>query len=420
MSTSGKTKDYPLYQCRNGVLCMHISDVKLRLLSGSMPVEGEFWEERLSRPLDVYPEHKAAPGLFGDIRRGETSSYLIEAVFVQIETDEGVEGLGGPVQPSVAYIIDTELRWLLQGADPLASERLWDLMYRHAIHGRKGVTMQAISAVDCALWDLRGKAAGLPVYRLLGGPVRETFPAYASALGFSLEPERVEQRARAFVEQGYTATKWFVRHGPSDGRAGIERNLELVRTLRATLGPNIDIMLDAWSSWDVPYTIQMAERLADYDVRWIEEPVLADKIDACAEIRARSKVPIATGEHEYTRWGLKQLMDARAADVLQPDIYWAGGISEMLKIAALASVYDLVLIPHGHSTPATAQFIAAQPPTLCPILEYLIKWNEIHQYFFRSPLRPVDGMITVPTGPGMGMELDEGKIESERELRRSA
>ena len=179
-------------------------------------------------------------------------------------------------------------------------------------------------------------------------------------------------------------------------------------------------MLDAWSSWDVPYTIQMAERLADYDVRWIEEPVLADKIDACAEIRRRSKVPIATGEHEYTRWGLKQLMDARAADVLQPDIYWAGGISEMVKIAALASVYDLVLIPHGHSTPATAQFIAAQSPTLCPILEYLIKWNEIHQFFFLNPLKPVDGMISVPVRPGMGIELDEAKIETERELRWSA
>jgi L-rhamnonate dehydratase len=281
-------------------------------------------------------------------------------------------------------------------------------------------TMQAISAVDCALWDLRGKAAGLPVHRLLGGPVRETFPAYASALGYSLEPERVEQRARSFVEQGYRATKWFVRHGPTDGRAGLERNLELVRTLRGALGPSVDIMLDAWSSWDVPYTVQIAERLADYGVRWIEEPVLADKIDACAEIRVRSKIPIATGEHEYTRWGLKQLMDARAADVLQPDIYWAGGISEMVKIAALASVYDLVLIPHGHSTPATAQFIAAQSPTLCPMLEYLIKWNEIHQFFLLNPLKPVDGMITVPVRPGMGMELDQAKIESERELRWSA
>jgi L-alanine-DL-glutamate epimerase-like enolase superfamily enzyme len=399
---------------------MRITDVKLRLLAGSMPVEGEFWEERLSRPLDIYPEHKAAPGLFGDIRRGATSSYPIEAVFVQIETDEGLSGLGGPIQPSVAYIIDTDLRWLLQGADPIATERLWDLMYRQAIHGRKGATMLAISAVDCALWDLRGKAAGLPVHRLLGGPVRETFPAYASALGFSLAPELVEQRARSFVEQGYTATKWFVRHGPTDGRAGMERNLELVRTLRGALGPDVDIMLDAWSSWDVPYTVQMAERLADYDVRWIEEPVLADKIDACAEIRRRSKVPIATGEHEYTRWGLKQLMDARAADVLQPDIYWAGGISEMLKIAALASAYDLVLIPHGHSTHATAQFIAAQSPTLCPILEYLIKWNEIHQFFLLNPLRPVGGMITVPGAPGMGTELDEGRIERERELRWSA
>jgi L-rhamnonate dehydratase len=404
----------------HGVLCMRITDVKLRLLAGSMPVEGEFWEERLSRPLDVYPEHKATHARFGITRLAEKSTYPIEAVFVQIETDEGVVGLGGPIQPSVASIIDSELRWLLQDADPIATERLWDLMYRHAIHGRKGVTMQAISVVDCALWDLRGKAAGLPVHRLLGGPVRETFPAYASALGFSLEPERVAQRARFIVEQGYTATKWFVRHGPTDGRAGMERNLELVRILRNTLGPDVDIMLDAWSSWDVPYTLQMAERLAEYDVRWIEEPVLADKIDACAEIRRRSNVPIATGEHEYTRWGLKQLMDARAADVLQPDIYWAGGISEMVKIAALASAYDLVLIPHGHSTPATAQFIAAQSPTLCPILEYLIKWNEIHQFFFLNPLKPIDGMITVPTRPGMGVELDESKIESERELRWSA
>jgi L-rhamnonate dehydratase len=399
---------------------MRITDVKLRLLSGSMPVEGEFWEERLSRPLDIYPEHKAAPGLFGDTRLGATSSYPIEAVFVQIETDAGVSGIGGPVQPSVAYIIDTDFRWLLQGADPIATERLWDQMYRHAIHGRKGASMLAISAVDCALWDLRGKAAGLPVHRLLGGPVQQSFPAYASALGYSLELGLAEQRAREIVAQGYTATKWFLRHGPTDGRAGMERNLELVRTLRAALGPNVDLMLDVWSSWDVPYTIQMAERLAEYDVRWIEEPVLADKIDACAEIRRRSKVPIATGEHEYTRWGLKQLMDAGAADVLQPDIYWAGGISEMLKIAALASAYDLVLIPHGHSTPATAQFIAAQPPTLCPILEYLIKWNEIHQFFLRDPLKPVNGRITVPTGPGMGMELDEGKIERERELRWSA
>jgi L-alanine-DL-glutamate epimerase-like enolase superfamily enzyme len=160
----------------------------------------------------------------------------------------------------------------------------------------------------------------------------------------------------------------------------------------------------------------MSERLAEYAPRWIEEPVLADKIDACAEIRRRSKVPIATGEHEYTRWGLKQLMDAGAADVLQPDTYWAGGISEMVKICALASAYDLPIIPHGHSVPANIHLIAAQPENVCPLVEYLVKWNELLQFFWDNPVKPVNGMVSVPTGPGMGVNLDPAKIESEREL----
>ena len=186
-------------------------------------------------------------------------------------------------------------------------------MYRHAIHGRKGVDdawRSAWSIAPCGIC-----AARRPVCRSIAcwaALSAQTFPAYASALGFSLEPERVEQRARAFVEQGYTATKWFFRHGPSRWPRRHRAQSRAGRTLRGAVGPDVDIMLDAWSSWDVPYTVQMAERLAEYDPRWIEEPVLADKIDACAEIRARSKVPIATGEHEYTRWGIKQLMDARA------------------------------------------------------------------------------------------------------------
>ena len=128
------------------------------------------------------------------------------------------------------------------------------------------------------------------------------------------------------------------------------RNLRLVRTVRESAGPDVDIMFDAWMSWDVPYTIRMAERMEEYLPRWIEEPVLPDKIEQYAEIRRNSRIPISGGEHEYTRWGLKQLMDAGACDVLQPDIYWAGGISEMMKIGALASAYDLPVIPHGHST----------------------------------------------------------------------
>jgi len=160
----------------------------------------------------------------------------------------------------------------------------------------------------------------------------------------------------------------------------------------------------------------MSELLVEYEPRWLEEPVLPDKIDSYAEIRRRSEIAISGGEHEYTRWGLKQLMDAQAVDVLQPDIYWCGGITEMLKICALASTYDLPVVPHGHSTNATAHLIASQPATLCPLLEYLIKWNTIHQWFLYRPITPVGGVITLDDRPGLGMELDESKIEKRREL----
>jgi len=255
------------------------------------------------------------------------------------------------------------------------------------------------------------------VYQLLSGPTRTEIPAYASALSYSLEPERVRERAREIVEQGYKATKWFFRHGPLDGREGIRKNLELARTLRAAVGPDVDIMLDAWMSWDVPYTIRMAQQLAEYQPRWIEEPMMPGKERlGCAAIRRGSPVPIATGEHQYTRWGLKELMDAGSADVLQPDIYWAGGISELVKICAIASTYDLPVVPHGHSVPATAHLIASQPANLCPILEYLIKWNAVHQFFFKEPVKPVNGVVTLTDKPGIGVEIDESKIRSRREI----
>jgi L-alanine-DL-glutamate epimerase-like enolase superfamily enzyme len=267
------------------------------------------------------------------------------------------------------------------------------------------------------MWDLKGRWANAPVYRLLGGPTRTEIPAYASALGYSIEPARAAERARAFVEQGYRASKWFFRNGPADGRSGMERNVELVRTLRQAVGPDVDIMLDCWMSWDVPYTVAMAERLEEYEPRWLEEPVLPDKLESYAAIRRQVNIPIAGGEHEYTRWGLKMLMDAEAVDVLQPDIYWAGGITEMLKICAVASTYDLPVIPHGHSTPASAHLIASQPPSLCPRLEYLIKWNEIHQFFLKSPLKPSGGVVRLGETPGLGMDLDETRVESQRLVR---
>lgn len=395
---------------------MKITRIRLRELTGSFDFDGPFWEERLIRPIDVFPEFKHSPAGSWLPRTLPDGRYEIRTVFVQIETDEGVTGLGGPVPHELAYIIDQQLAPLIIGQDATATERLWDLMYRDAVHGRKGPPMMAISAVDCALWDLKGKWLNQPVYRLLGGPFRKEVPAYASALGFSLEPDRVKARTEQFVAEGYIATKWFPRHGPTDGPEGIRKNVELARVLREALGPDRDFMLDAWMSWDVPYTVRMAELVAEYRPRWIEEPVLPDMIDNCAEIRRRSPVPIATGEHEYTRWGIKQLLDAGACEVIQADTYWAGGISEMVKICTLASAYGAAVIPHGHSVPANIHLSAALPIPQVPLIEYLVKWNHLLQHFWKDPVRPVNGMITVPEGPGMGMELDPAKIESERDL----
>ena len=176
-------------------------------------------------------------------------------------------------------------------------------------------------------------------------------------------------------------------------------------------------MIDAWMSWNVPYTLDMAERLKPFDPRWIEEPVLPDKIAQYAEIRDRSVVEISGGEHEYTRWGIKQLLDARAVDLMQADTYWAGGITEMLKICTLCAAYDIPIIPHGHSVPSNVQLSAALPPTDVPYVEFLVKWNQMLQFFFKDPVVPVNGVVTVPTSPGMGVEIDESKIESEREFR---
>ena len=394
---------------------MKITGLRIRELKSALDHPGPFWEERIVRPIDIYPS-------YGDVEdprflSSDEGAFPIRSVFLEIDTDEGVTGLSGPLTSlTEAFVIDTELRPLLMGADPLAIELLWDQMYRLMVHGRKGDTMMAISAVDCCLWDIKGKWMGQPVYRLLGGPTRTEIPVYASALGYSLDPGRIATRAREIVAEGYRATKWFFRYGPAQGPGGMARNLELAETLREAVGSDVDIMLDAWNSWDVPYSIKMAERLAEYDVRWLEEPVMPDKLASYAEVRAASPVPISGGEHEYTRWGFRQIIESEAMDILQPDIYWAGGISETVKICALASAFDLPVIPHGQSTHASAHVIASQSPGTCPIQEYLIKWNTINQFFLKEKLTPRNGTIPLPGGPGLGMALDESVVREEREL----
>ena len=268
-------------------------------------------------------------------------------------------------------------------------------MYRFLIHGRKGHPMFAISSIDCALWDLRGQWLGQPLFRLLGGPVRDSIPAYASALGYSIESERVTAQVRAFVDQGYTATKWFFRHAPDDGEPGIRGNMQLVGDVREAAGDEVDIMFDAWNSWNVRYALDMANRMAEFRPRWLEEPVMPDQIGNYARIRAASPIPISGGEHEYTRWGARDYLRAGAVDIFQPDTCWAGGVSEVVKICALASAYDVQVIPHGHSVPVNAHLALSVPLTVTPLIEYLVKWNAVHQFFFKNPVMPVDGQIRV-------------------------
>jgi L-alanine-DL-glutamate epimerase-like enolase superfamily enzyme len=388
-----------------------ITALRFERVKGRWDYSGPLQEERPVRPLDVYAHYRQA-GAEGMFVGPDGPPFAVEQVFLFIDTDDGVSGMYGPIRGDLVPVIRNSLAPVVVGENPHAIARIWDRMYRQCFHRGRGETITAISAVDLALWDLKGKILDLPVYELLGGPTRTSIKAYASMLGYSVKPDKVAERTRELVSQGYSAIKWFFRHGPADGRAGMSRNLELVRTAREAAGPDVDLMFDAWSSWDVLYTIEMAERMAQYRPAWIEEPVMPDMIQHYSEIkRSVRNVPISGGEHAYTRWGIKELLDTDAVDVLQPDPGWVGGLSEMVNICALASAHGKPVLPH-HGGLASMHLIAAQPVTLCPMQEWLIQYGKLEQLFLKHRIEPVDGHIAVIDRPGLGLELDLDAIES--------
>jgi L-rhamnonate dehydratase len=388
---------------------MHITDVVLFELRG--PWTGPVFPRgnRQAQSLDIYPE-------FNQIESAVSAPQRIHATYVQILTDTDISGLFGPIEPQQTFIIKQTLRPFLIGRDPLAIELLLDQMIRMNRHGRSGMFMTAVSAIDCALWDLKGKAWDQPVYRLLGGPTRPMVPAYASMLGFSTEPAAAAETALAYQEQGYTAQKWFFRHGPGDGSAGIERNLALAEALRAALGPHYRLMFDAFMGWDLPYAIEMVRGLAPLRPTWVEEPIPPEHVGALRQIRQAAAVPIATGEHVYTRWQVKELLVGEAVDVLQVDPDWTGGISELVKVCALGSAFDVPVIAHGHSLLPALHVAAAQSPQTVPMVEYLLRYQE-HKQFFHAPIfRPVQGAMALPELPGLGIVLDEAKIDGREQI----
>lgn len=390
---------------------MEVTGFTVERLEGALDEDPEsFYEERLVRPTDRYDEFRDRPSNYRAEQAGNDRVEL-EQYWLRVETDAGIEGLAGPLDEAWARRA-VAFEDLLTGRDPRATEKAFDLLYRDAVHGRKGEPMHAISAVDVALWDIKGKAAGDPVYRLLGGPTREELPAYASMLGYSVDPDRVRERAAEFADRGYGAQKWFFRHGPNSGHEGKRRNVAMAEAAREAVGAGYDLMFDCWMSWDRTYAEELLPRLADVDPRWLEEPVLPDMLDSYEAIREAAPFPVAGGEHEYTRYGVHELLSRGAVDVCQPDTYWAGGITELRHACTLGAVHDVPIVPHGHSVPANVHVVASQPPAVCPLVEYLVKWNETLQFFLAEPVRPEGGSIPLPERPGIGIELDDSAAET--------
>jgi L-alanine-DL-glutamate epimerase-like enolase superfamily enzyme len=278
--------------------------------------------------------------------------------------------------------------------------------------GRKGVGMTAISAVDIALWDLLGKAAKQPVFRLLGGRTKARIPVYASRL-YSTGLENMAAEALRYKNDGYKAMKLRFGWGPNDGAAGMQRNVELVRAVREAVGDEIDVMADAYMGWTLDYAKRMLPLLEPFHLRWLEEPVIPDDVRGYAELRSYGRVPIAGGEHEFTVYGFRDLLEAHALDYIQFDTNRVGGISQARKICALAEAFSIPVVPHAGQM---HNFHVVMASLNCPMAEFFPPvdvevGNELFWYIFDGEPTPVEGFIDLSDDvPGLGLTINEERL----------
>lgn len=380
---------------------MKIKEVRTRLArwrGKTTPLPPHF----CTNPMDLLEADAASMGTF------TFHGWLI----VEIFTDDGNVGIGNAAlaPPVTKQVIDLYLKPLLIGQNPWDVEYLWQHMYRKTMaFGRKGIGMAAISAVDIALWDLMGKSAKQPVFSLLGGRTKKKILVYASRL-YCGKLKDLAAEAKKYKNEGYGAMKLRFGWGPADGAAGMQRNVELVRTVRESVGDEIDVMADAYMGWTLDYAKRMLPLLEPFNLRWLEEPVIPDDIHGYAELKSRGQIPIAGGEHEFTTYGFRELLEARAVDYIQFDTNRVGGITQARKIGALAEAHSVPVIPHAgqmHNYHIVMASLNSPMAEYFPFVDVEVG-NELFWYIFEGEPKAKDGFIELRDDvPGLGLSINE-------------
>lgn len=327
--------------------------------------------------------------------------------FVHIYTDEDLEGLGvGDGGRAAQTLINESLKPILIGADPLFIEKLWDDMFwRVRGVGRKGLAFGAISAVDIALWDLKAKYFNVPLYKLLGA-YTDTVPVYGSGGWTHFSADELVAEQAGYVERGMKSVKMKV--GKDFGKSEKE-DIERLAAVRDAVGDDVEILIDANNGYYAKQAIRMARAFEPYRVGWFEEPVLADDIEGLAAIAAAIDIPVATGEHEYSKFGFRELIARGGADIVQPDIGRVGGVTEWIKVANLAHAFNLPVAPHAFQL--VHLHVTCATPNL-RIVEYLGAAEEFDKLVYTEFPEPIDGMWSpYPDRPGLGLELNPDVVK---------
>ena len=350
-----------------------------------------------------------------DVKPFVVDCFRTNWAFVKIYTDEGITGVGeGTLEyKEKAFLGALEhIKEYLIGQDPRDIEKHWHTIYRDAYWRGGPVLMSALSAVECALWDILGKSLNVPVYTLLGGKYHDKVRIYVNGwFAGAKEPEEFAEKAKIAVKRGVTAMKWdpFGKNYLQISNAELNKALRNVAAVREAVGDEVDLLIEGHGRFDVPTATRIAKELEQFKPMFFEEPVPPDNLEALAAVRAKSPVPISAGERLYSRWDYRKLFDIRASDYIQPDISHAGGISELKKIAAEAETHYIPFAPHNPSGPvanaATLQ-LAAACPNFC-ILEIMYSDVEWRKDVTTESLEYEDGYIAIPDRPGLGIEINE-------------